>query len=132
MTRVVTTLGLDGIRGSIVAAECAIMGGLPAFDIVGLPNASVREGIKRVYLPAANAAEAAFAGGVEAIPVHDVTQLLACLAGDIEIEPAAAPDFRSSADSLPDFADLAGSERIAVGHLAEAMSYRNQKKGLEG
>jgi magnesium chelatase family protein len=29
-------------------------------------------------------------------------------------------------------ADLAGSERIAVGHLAEAMSYRNQKKGLEG
>ena len=195
MTRVVTTLGLDGIRGSRVAAECAIMGGLPAFDIVGLPDASVREarervraavkacgmkfpvshitvnlapadtrkegtiydlpillgilsaseaikplpadsafigelsltgelraikgalpmaaaaareGIKRVYLPAANAAEAAFAGGVEAIPVKDVGQLLACLAGDIEIEPAAAPDYRSSADSLPDFADVKG------------------------
>ena len=48
MTRVVTTLGLDGIRGSIVAAECAIMGGLPAFDIVGLPDASVREARERV------------------------------------------------------------------------------------
>ncbi len=195
MTRVVTTLGLDGIRGSVVSAECAIMNGLPAFDVVGLPDAAVREarervraavracgmkfpvshitvnlapantrkegtlydlpillgilsasesirplpedsafigelsltgelravtgalpmaaaavraGIKKLYLPAANAAEAAFAGGIEAYPVRDVSQLLACLAGEEEIAPASAPDYRSSVDSLPDFADVKG------------------------
>ena len=36
-------LGLNGIAGYEVTAECFLSGGLPAFDIVGLPDAAVRE-----------------------------------------------------------------------------------------
>ena len=42
------SLGLDGISGYTVAVECFISGGLPAFDIVGLPDAAVKEARERV------------------------------------------------------------------------------------
>ena len=44
----VRTMGISGIKGSGVVAECYISGGLPAFDIVGLPDAAVKEARERV------------------------------------------------------------------------------------
>ena len=44
----VTSLGLNGVTGYPVAAECALSGGLPAFDVVGLPDAAVKEARERV------------------------------------------------------------------------------------
>ncbi len=44
----VRTLGISGIRGSIVTTECFLSSGLPAFDIVGLPDAAVKEARERV------------------------------------------------------------------------------------
>lgn len=44
----VHTLGVTGIRGSVVTAECYISNGLPGFDIVGLPDAAVKEARERV------------------------------------------------------------------------------------
>ena len=44
----VKTLGISGIRGSLVTAECYISNGLPGFDIVGLPDAAVKEARDRV------------------------------------------------------------------------------------
>ncbi len=44
----VRSLGLNGIAGYEVGAECFLSGGLPAFDIVGLPDAAVREARERV------------------------------------------------------------------------------------
>ena len=44
----VRTLGISGIRGSGVVAECYISNGLPGFDIVGLPDAAVKEARERV------------------------------------------------------------------------------------
>ena len=44
----VKTLGIWGIRGSLVTAECFISNGLPGFDIVGLPDAAVKEARDRV------------------------------------------------------------------------------------
>ena len=44
----VTSLGLHGVEGYPVTAECALSGGLPAFDVVGLPDAAVREARERV------------------------------------------------------------------------------------
>ena len=44
----VKTLGVTGISGSIVTAECYISNGLPGFDIVGLPDAAVKEARERV------------------------------------------------------------------------------------
>ena len=48
MVTTVRSLGLNGIAGYEVTAECFLSGGLPAFDIVGLPDAAVREGRERV------------------------------------------------------------------------------------
>jgi Predicted ATPase with chaperone activity len=44
----IRSLGLNGIAGYEVSAECFLSGGLPAFDIVGLPDAAVREARERV------------------------------------------------------------------------------------
>ena len=50
----VHTLGISGIRGSGVVAECYISNGLPGFDIVGLPDAAVKEARERVRAAAKN------------------------------------------------------------------------------
>ena len=39
----VRSLGLSGISGYAVSAECFLSGGLPAFDVVGLPDAAVKQ-----------------------------------------------------------------------------------------
>ncbi len=44
----VHTIGIHGIEGSAVAVECYITNGLPAFDVVGLPDAAVKEARERV------------------------------------------------------------------------------------
>ena len=44
----VQTLGISGINASTVTAECYISNGLPGFDIVGLPDAAVKEARERV------------------------------------------------------------------------------------
>ena len=44
----VHTMGINGISGSHITVECYITNGLPAFDIVGLPDAAVKEARERV------------------------------------------------------------------------------------
>ena len=44
----VYSLGLSGISGYEVLVECFITNGLPAFEIVGLPDAAVKEARERV------------------------------------------------------------------------------------
>ena len=44
----VRSLGLSGLSGYEVNVECFLSGGLPAFDVVGLPDAAVREARERV------------------------------------------------------------------------------------
>ena len=48
MVGFVNTLGINGINGSLVRTECYITNGLPAFDIVGLPDSAVKEAKERV------------------------------------------------------------------------------------
>ena len=50
----VHTFGISGIRASTVVAECYISNGLPGFDIVGLPDAAVKEARERVRAAAKN------------------------------------------------------------------------------
>ena len=50
----VQTLGISGIHGSGVVAECYISNGLPGFDIVGLPDTAVKEARERVRAAAKN------------------------------------------------------------------------------
>ena len=44
----VRTMCISGIRGSLVTAEAFISNGLPGFDVVGLPDAAVKEARERV------------------------------------------------------------------------------------
>ena len=193
----VRSLGLTGISGYEVTVECMLAGGLPAFDIVGLPDTAVKEareraraaakscgvkfpvsritvnlaparvrkggtvydlpillsilaaggevkklpanaaflgelslsgtlrpivgvlpmalsaarlGIKELYVPAANAAEATLADGVTVYGVENVAQLLAHLKGETAISPAEKWTPANETQSLPDFAEVMGQE----------------------
>ena len=44
----VRSLGLQGIGGYEVSVECFLSNGLPGFDVVGLPDAAVKEARDRV------------------------------------------------------------------------------------
>ena len=199
MVTTVRSLGLTGVSGYEVTVECMLSGGLPAFDVVGLPDAAVKEarervraamkncgaqfpvsritvnlaparlrkegtvydlpillgimaaagelrampedaaflgelslggdvrpvtgvlpmamfaarqGIRQLYVPAANAAEATLADGLTVYGVENVKQLAAHLKGESAIEPA--PRWEPSAPSrpLPDFADVMGQENV--------------------
>ena len=48
MVVAVRSMGLHGIEGYEVRAECDLSQGLPAFDIVGLPDTAVKEARERV------------------------------------------------------------------------------------
>ncbi len=48
MTSHVYSMGLNGIQGYVVSVECFLSSGLPSFEIVGLPDAAVKESRERV------------------------------------------------------------------------------------
>ena len=202
MVVTVRSLGLTGIRGYEVTVECFLSGGLPAFDMVGLPDAAVKEsrervraavkncgakfpvsritvnlaparvrkegtlydlpillgilaaaeelkplpqdaaflgelsltgalrpvtgvlpmalcaarlGIKTLYVPAQNAAEATLADGLTVYGVEDVSQLIAHLSGDAPMTPTPRWQPVPSARPLPDFTDVMGQENVKRG-----------------
>ncbi len=195
----VRSLGLHGIGGYEVSCECFLSNGLPAFELVGLPDTAVKEarervraaikttglrfpvtrltinlapadtkkagtvydlpimlgillcsgdlkqlppeaafigelsltgelravhgalpmalhaaklGIKELFVPAANAAEAAFAEGLAVYPVKNVEELLAHLRGECLIKAAESPDLRDYPDVIPDFADVKSQDNV--------------------
>ena len=48
MLHIVRSMGLTGIEGYEVSVECYITSGLPAFEVVGLPDMAVKEARERV------------------------------------------------------------------------------------
>jgi len=195
----IRSLGVKGIGGYEVAVECYISNGLPGFDVVGLPDAAVKEsrervraaiknngfkfpvsrmtvnlapadtkkagtvydlpvllgilsaagdipqpkddcaffgelslagevrpvpgalpmalaaekaGIRRLFVPADNAAEAAFADAVAVYPVRNVAQLIAHLRGETAIAPAAPAAVTPRIPRGLDFAEVKGQENV--------------------
>ena len=195
----VQTLGISGICGSPVSCECFISNGLPGFEIVGLPDAAVKEarervraavksshlkfpvsritvnlapasqkkagthydlpillsilaasgevrppredcaflgevsldgmirgvsgvlpmalaakqaGIRQLYVPAENAAEATLARGPEVIPVHTVTELAEGLNGLAQLQPEPLWVPEQIREPEPDFRDVLGQENV--------------------
>ena len=102
MVVTVRSLGLSGISGYEVAVECFLSGGLPAFDVVGLPDAAVREARERVRAAMKNCGakfpvsritvNLAPAGQRKEGTVYDLPILLGLLtaAGDLPSLPADA------------------------------------------
>ena len=199
MVVTIRSLGLQGIKGYEVTVECALSGGLPAFDVVGLPDAAVKEsrervraavkscaakfpvsritinlapaalrkegtvydlpillgilaaqgdvdppppeaaflgelsltgalrpitgilpmataaarsGVRELYVPAENAAEATLAEGLTVYPVENVEELLSHLQGRKKIAPAIPWTPEPGAGSGPDFSEVMGQENV--------------------
>ena len=199
MVVTVRSLGLTGLSGYEVSAECFLSGGLPAFDIVGLPDTAVREarervraavkncgckfpvsritvnlapagqkkagtvydlpifvgllaaseeipplpsdaaflgelsltgalrgvdgvlpmalaarraGIRQLFVPEENAAEATLAGGLTVFGVPNVMALTAHLKGETLLQPAPVWSPEETAEELPDLRDVVGQENV--------------------
>jgi magnesium chelatase family protein len=94
---VVGELSLDGavrpVRGALpMALQCR------------------RDGVPRLLVPAANAAESAAIGGVDVIPLADLRQTVAYLSGERAIPPAAPPEMATPEAPVDgvDFAEVRG------------------------
>lgn len=48
MLSIIKSMSLHGLNGSLVNVEVDVSGGLPSWDIVGLPDTSVRESKERI------------------------------------------------------------------------------------
>ena len=83
-----------------------IQGALP------MALAAEREGIRRLFVPAENAAEAAFADGLEVYGVKTVAELVRHLRGEQTIAPTEAPAMEAQAADVLDFADVKGQENV--------------------
>ena len=83
-----------------------IQGALP------MALAAEREGIRRLFVPAENAAEAAFAEGLEVYGVKTVAELVRHLRGEQTIAPTEAPAMEAQAADVLDFADVKGQENV--------------------
>ena len=84
----------------------------PVQGALPMALAAERAGIKKLFVPAENAAEAAFADGLTVYGVEDVSRLVRHLRGEKEIVPAPAPSLTPDAKELLDFADVKGQENV--------------------
>ncbi|WP_322202417.1 YifB family Mg chelatase-like AAA ATPase [Acutalibacter intestini] len=69
-------------------------------------------GFRRLFVPAANAAEGAVIQGLEVYPVQDVPKLAAHLLGKTPISPAAATPMSPAYSEFLDFADVKGQSEV--------------------
>ena len=95
----VLSYALDGIDGYLVSVEANVSGGMPLFEIVGLPDAAVKESRERVRAALANSGftmpftrvvlNLAPAGTKKTGPVFDLPIALAILCASGQLSPAA-------------------------------------------
>ena len=122
----VRSLGLTGISGYEVSVECFLSGGLPGFDVVGLPDAAVKESRERVRAAVKNCG-AKFPVSritVNLAParlrkegtVYDLTILLGIMAAAEEIRPL--PEDAAFLGEL----SLSGALRPVTGVLPMALT----------
>ena len=114
-------IGILAADGDIDEPEedCAFIGELslsgelrPVYGALPMAIAAARCGVKKFFVPADNASEAAFAEGISVYPVKNVDELMRFLRGELEIEPAATPEIETISQHLPDFSDVKGQENV--------------------
>ncbi len=99
--------------------DCAFIGELslsgelrPVYGALPMAIAAARCGVKKLFVPADNAAEAAFADGISVYPVKNVDELLRLMRGEVNIERAAAPALDTLMEHMPDFSEVKGQENV--------------------
>ena len=122
-----TTYDLPVLLGILASAgqikqppeDCAFIGELslagalrPVRGALPMALAAARAGIRRLFVPAENASEAAFAEGLEVYGARDITQLLEYFRGQTELEQAEPPDIRARRVGGPDFAEVKGQANV--------------------
>ena len=86
---------------------------LPVRGVLPMALEAKKKGIKRLFVPFGNAAEASVAEGPEIYPVKNIMQLLDCLSGREKINPVKMSDFHfDNSISSADFADVRGQEIV--------------------
>lgn len=80
--------------------------------ILPMAIAAERSGIRHLFVPEDNAAEAAFARGVKVYPVSNTDQLIRFLIGRTRIDPVSPTTPEDCAAAVPDFSDVKGQEYV--------------------
>lgn len=122
-----TTYDLPVLLGILAAAgeikeppeDCAFIGELslagalrPVRGTLPMALAAARAGIRRLFVPAENASEAAFADGVEVYGAGSVEELLEYFRGRTELERAEPPRVHSRRSGGADFAEVKGQAAV--------------------
>lgn len=89
--------------------ELSLSGELRSVNgVLPMAIAARSQGLRRLFVPAANANEGAVVEGLEIYPVHSIFELLDHLAGRQQIAPAVFHEEESDAPSALDFAQVKG------------------------
>lgn len=104
----------ESLQSSLVIGELSLDGSVRHVRGV-LPMAAVarRENFQRVFVPVADAAEAALIPGLQVIPVQSLAELCAYLSGSLDLPaqaPLEVPDLEVQVQT--DFRDIKGQEHV--------------------
>jgi magnesium chelatase family protein len=116
----------DGLEHTLVVGELSLDGSVRHVRGV-LPMTALgrRLGLKRVFVPACDAREAALIPGLEVLPVEHIAAMVRHLTGDCPLEPVRLP---ASADSDSPEEDWAAAGYAA---LEEIRGQEHAKRALE-
>ncbi|GKH46679.1 ATP-dependent protease [Oscillospiraceae bacterium] len=98
------------LADSAFIGEVSLSGGLRRVcGVLPMLLGAAGTGMRRAFIPAANAAEASAARGIEVFPVGSVGELVSHLRGECALPPAGTARFGGGPQPpLPDFADVKG------------------------
>ena len=107
----------DMLSSSMLIGELSLDGGVKAVKgVLPMVVTARREGLKRVILPAENAAEGAVVEGIEVIAVRSLSETVEYLNGVSELRPvqpsAPANDGETADRYAEDFADVKGQANV--------------------
>ena len=119
---------------SLFLGELSLDGGLRHTNgILPMTMIAREQGFHLVFVPSADAREAALVQGIEVVPVADLAELVAHLRGDVQIEPVSQDDGHFALDTDGRLgADGEKPSRISGGvDMADIRGQEHAKRALE-
>ncbi len=101
------------LEGSAFVGEISLDGGLrPVTGVLSMVTTAARHGIRRIFIPYANAAEGSVAEGIEVYPARSVREIVGFLQGDASLLPLASElSFPAPPQPpCPDMSEVRGQE----------------------